>query len=145
MKYSRLIKLLNLSDVKNVLLRQGEKRGIRVHIVHSEWTSLSCLECGNIDRNNRTTQESFRCSECRYEDNADHVGSVNVLNRFNPFHWLGVQANKLYSVDECERISPKKVSRHYLRNILNQYYEAQGFLHHPVLPSEVNSGKSGQL
>jgi putative transposase len=142
MKYSRLVKLLHLSDVKNMLIRQGEKRGIRVHIVHSEWTSQGCPECGNIDRNNRTTQESFKCSECGYEDNADHVGSVNVLDRFNIFHWLGVQANKLYSVDKYSRISPKHVSRHTLLRILNQYYEARGILHHPVLPYEVNSVRS---
>jgi len=139
MKYSRLIKLLHLSNVKNMLLRQGEKRGIRVHIVHSEWTSLSCPECGNINPENRTTQEVFKCTACGYEDNADHVGSVNVLDRFNLFHWLGVQANKLYSIDEYGRISPKKVSRRTLLRILNQYYEARGILHHPVLPSEVNS------
>jgi len=142
MKYSRLVKLLHLSNVKNMLLRQAEKKGIRVHIVHSEWTSLSCPECGNIDKDNRTTQEVFKCTACGYEDNADYVGSVNVLDRFNLFHWLGVQANKLYSVDEYGRISPKKVSKYYLRNILNQYYEARGFLHHPVLPSEVNSVRS---
>jgi putative transposase len=140
MKYSRLVKLLHLSNVKNMLLRQAEKRGIRVHIVHSEWTSQGCPECGNINPNNRTTQEIFKCTNCGYEDNADHVGSVNVLDRFNLFHWLGVQANKLYSVDEYGRISPKKVSRCYLQNILNQYYKARGILHHPVLPSEVNSG-----
>ena len=93
-----------------------------MHTVHSEWTSLSCPECGNIDRNNRTTQESFKCSVCGYEDNADYVGSVNVLERFNLFHWLGVQANKLYSTDKYGRISPKKASMYYLRNILNQYY-----------------------
>jgi putative transposase len=142
MKYSRLVKLLHLSNVKNMLLRQAEKRGIRVHIVHSEWTSLGCPECGNIDKDNRTTQESFKCSECGYEDNADHVASVNVLDRFNLFHWLGVQANELYSVDEYGRISPKHVSRYYLRNVLNQYYEARGILHHPVLPSNVNSVRS---
>jgi Transposase and inactivated derivatives len=142
MKYSRLVKLLHLSDVKNALLRQGEKRGIRVHIVHSEWTSQGCPECGNIDKDNRTTQEVFKCTACSYEDNADYVGSVNVLERFNLFHWLGVQANKLYSVDEYGRISPKHVSRRTLLRILNQYYEARGFLHHLVLPSEVNSVRS---
>jgi len=141
MKYSRLVKLLHLSNVKNMLLIQAEKRGIRVHIVHSEWTSLGCPECGNIDKDNRTTQEVFKCTACGYEDNADHVGSVNVLDRFNLFHWLGVQANKLYSFDEYGRISPKHVSRRTLLRILNQYYEARGFLHHPVLPSEVNSGR----
>jgi len=141
MKYSRLVKLLHLSDVKNALLRQGEKRGIRVHIVHSEWTSQGCPACGNITPNNRTTQEVFRCTACGYEDNADHVGSVNVLDRFNLFYWLGVQANKLYSIDNYSRISPKKVSRYYLRNVLNQYYEERGFLHHPVLSSNVNSGR----
>jgi len=139
MKYSRLVKLLHLSNVKNMLLRQGEKRGIRVHIVHSEWTSVGCPECGNIDKGNRTTQESFKCSECGYEDNADHVGSVNVLERFNLFYEPGVQANRLYSVDEYGRIKPKHISRYTLLRILNQYYEARGFLHHPVLPSNVNS------
>jgi putative transposase len=142
MKYSRLVKLLHLSNVKNMLLRQAEKRGIRVHIVHSEWTSQRCPECGNINPNNRTTQEIFKCKSCRYEDNADHVGSVNVLDRFNLFHWLGVQANKLYSVDEYGRISPKQVGRYTLLNVLNQYYEARGILHHPVLPSNVNSVRS---
>jgi putative transposase len=142
MKYSRLVKLLHLSDVKNALLRQGEKRGIRVHIVHSEWTSQGCPSCGNINPNNRTTQEVFKCTACSYKDNADHVGSTNVLDRFNLFHWLGVQANKLYSVDEYGRILPKHVSRRTLLRILNQYYEARGFLHHPVLPSEVNSVRS---
>jgi len=142
MKYSRLVKLLHLSDVKNAFLRQAEKRGIRVHIVHSEWTSQGCPECGNINPNNRTTQEVFKCTACGYEDNADYVGSVNVLDRFNLFHWLGVQANKLYSIDEYGRISPKHVSRHTLLNVLNQYYKARGFLHHPVLPSEVNSVRS---
>jgi len=142
MKYSRLVKLLHLSNVKNMLLRQGEKRGIRVHIVHSEWTSVGCPECGNIDKNNRTTQESFKCSECGYEDNADHVGSVNVLERFNLFHWLGVQANKLYSVDKYGRIKPKHIGKYALLKILNDYYKAREFLHHPVLPSEVNSVRS---
>jgi len=142
MKYSRLVKLLHLSNVKNMLLRQGEKRGIRVHIVHSEWTSQGCPECGNITPNNRTTQEMFKCTTCGYEDNADYIGSVNVLERLNLFQWLGVQANRLYSIDEYGRISPKKVSRYYLRNILNQYYKARGILHHPVLPSEVNSVRS---
>jgi len=139
MKYSRLVKLLHLSNVKNMLLRQGEKRGIRVHIVHSEWTSLGCPECGNIDKDNRTTQERFKCSECGYEDNADYVGSVNVLDRFNLFYWLGVQANKLYSIDEYGRIKPKHIGKYALLKILNDYYKARGFLHHPVLPSNVNS------
>jgi len=142
MKYSRLVKLLHLSNVKNMLLRQGEKRGIRVHIVHSEWTSQGCPVCGNISPTNRTTQEIFKCTACGYEDNADHVGNVNVLDRFNLFHWLGVQANKLYSIDKYGRISSKHVSRHTLLNVLNQYYEARGILHHPVLPSEVNSVRS---
>lgn len=69
MKYSRLVKLVHLSNVKNMLLRQAEKRGIRVPIVHSEWTSLECPACGNLTSNNRTTQEIFKCTACGYEDN----------------------------------------------------------------------------
>ena len=139
LKYSRLVKLLHLSNVKNFFLRQGEKRGIRVHIVHSNFTSQSCPECGNIDRNNRKTQESFKCTECGYEENADHVGSLNTLERLYLFHWLGVQAKKLYSVDEYGRLKPKHVSKVYLRKILIEYYKARGILHHPVLPYNVNN------
>ncbi|MGC9103173.1 MAG: zinc ribbon domain-containing protein, partial [Desulfurella sp.] len=81
-KYSRLSKLLHLSDVKNKLITQAEKRGIRVHITPSHYTSQTCPVCGHISRSNRKTQEDFECENCRHKANADLNASKNILLRF---------------------------------------------------------------
>ena len=56
-KYSRIVKLLRLSNIKNWMLVQAEKRGIKVHITPSQYTSQQCPICGTIDRENRPNQE----------------------------------------------------------------------------------------
>jgi putative transposase len=44
-------------------------------------TSQTCPCCGHISRDNRQTQAKFLCVECRYENHADVVGAINVLER----------------------------------------------------------------
>jgi putative transposase len=46
-------------------------------------TSQTCPipSCQNVDPLNRTSQSEFKCTKCGYEDNADHVGALNVLTR----------------------------------------------------------------
>ncbi|WP_420212192.1 RNA-guided endonuclease InsQ/TnpB family protein [Burkholderia aenigmatica] len=44
-------------------------------------TSRTCPACGYVSADNRTTQEKFACVECRYEENADVVGALNILAR----------------------------------------------------------------
>jgi putative transposase len=47
--------------------------------VPAAYTSQTCPCCGHISRENRETQALFACVSCGYENNADHVGAVNVL------------------------------------------------------------------
>ncbi|BAX63085.1 cytosine methyltransferase [Burkholderia stabilis] len=42
-------------------------------------TSRTCPCCGHVSADNRRTQSRFKCMECRYEENADVVGAINVL------------------------------------------------------------------
>lgn len=42
-------------------------------------TSQTCPDCGHISGANRRTQALFKCVTCGYENNADHVGAINVL------------------------------------------------------------------
>lgn len=42
-------------------------------------TSRTCPACGHITKDNRKSQALFRCMACGYENNADHVGAINVL------------------------------------------------------------------
>ncbi len=44
-------------------------------------TSRTCPCCGHISADNRRTQAQFLCVECGFEENADVVGAINVLER----------------------------------------------------------------
>jgi putative transposase len=44
-------------------------------------TSRTCPACEHVSGDNRQTQAKFACVECGYENNADVVGAINVLER----------------------------------------------------------------
>ena len=137
-KYSRLSKLLHLSNVKNKLLTQAEKRGIRAHITPSYYTSQTCPNCGCISKDNRKTQEEFKCIKCNYEINADLNASVNMKIRFIS----DVLRKALHNTDEYGRLIPKMFGKYEIQNILMRYYESQEVWHHPVFtPEPLNSTK----
>ena len=54
-KYSRLVRLLRLDSVKDWMKQQSEKKGIRVHLTPSYYSSQQCPKCGLIDKENRET------------------------------------------------------------------------------------------
>ncbi len=47
--------------------------------VPPQYTSQRCPACAHVSADNRRTQALFRCVECGYENNADHVGAINIL------------------------------------------------------------------
>ncbi|SFM68404.1 RNA-guided endonuclease InsQ/TnpB family protein [Rugamonas rubra] len=49
--------------------------------VPSHNTSRTCPRCGHISKDNRRTRAKFLCVECGYENHADVVGAINVLER----------------------------------------------------------------
>ena len=113
-KYSRIVRLLHLSNIKNWIKEQAEKLGIRVHITPSQYTSQQCPICGSIDKANRHTQEKFECKNCGHADNADHNASVNVKNRFTS----NVLKNQLHKQDEYGRLLPYITNKYAIKRIL---------------------------
>ena len=67
----RLCKALNISSFKDIVTHIAMHYGISVSFVHKEYSSQECSHCGYINELNRLSQESFKCVECGYEDNAD--------------------------------------------------------------------------
>lgn len=55
--------------------------GGRVLAVPARNTSRTCPACGHVSQENRRTQARFVCVECGYENNADLVGALNILER----------------------------------------------------------------
>ena len=101
-KYSRLSKILRLSNIKNWMLEQAEKRGIRVHTTPSMYTSQQCPCCGHIDRENRKSWEVFCCTECGYTNNADLNAAINILRRYSSD--VLKKSKILHSFDQFERM-----------------------------------------
>ena len=52
-----------------------------VLVVPAQNTSRTCPACGHVSADNRQTQARFACVGCGYENNADMVGAINILNR----------------------------------------------------------------
>ena len=44
-------------------------------------TSRTCPNCAHVSKDNRLTQAKFLCVDCGYENNADVVGAINILER----------------------------------------------------------------
>ena len=121
-KYSRLLRLLRLGNVKHWLFAQAEKRGIRVHHTNPAYTSQECPRCHHISRENRLTQEEFRCTECGHAGNADFVASQNIRNRVLADVPRGRNAC-IHHFDGFGRATPKPLSYKLVPDVLgNGYY-----------------------
>lgn len=82
-KYKRLMANLHFVDIKNYATRIARKYGISVSLVNSELTSQECSCCHYIDKENRKSQENFKCLNCGFEINADLNASINIKNRLS--------------------------------------------------------------
>lgn len=115
-KYSRLLRLLRLSNLKTWMMRQAEKRGIRVHLTNPAYTSQECPRCHHADRANRTTQETFSCTSCGFTAPADTVAAHNTQERVR-----GVLGPRLHAHDAHGRATPKPMRRDVLKSlVINQ-------------------------
>ena len=56
-------------------------RGGHLIAVPPHNTSQTCPCCGHVSKDNRQTQAKFECVDCGFEENADVVGAINVLER----------------------------------------------------------------
>lgn len=114
-KYSRLNRLLRLSNIKNWFNQQAEKRGIRVHLTSACYSSQQCPKCGYISKDNRPSQEQFKCVNCQHSSNADINASKNLELRFTNV----LLKTKLHTLDEFGRMIPKKIKREVVKKILS--------------------------
>ncbi len=79
--YNRVSNCLNLSSLKNMMEHIAYNYDISISTVHPHYTSKACSVCGCIHDDNRQTQESFKCVECGYVNNADINAAINIKNR----------------------------------------------------------------
>lgn len=74
--YSKAISDVSWSKFINYLEYKTE-----VIKVDAKYSSQECSNCGHISKENRKTQESFKCIKCNHEGNADFEASLTILKR----------------------------------------------------------------
>ncbi len=65
-------------DLQTKIKNKASEHGIEVRLVAPGYTSQRCSKCGHIDKANRPDQETFRCTACGYQTNADYNASQNI-------------------------------------------------------------------
>ncbi len=115
----RLLKLLNLSSLKDKIRALAHKYKINVSFVNPEFTSQCCSKCGFVNKNNRKTQEAFKCLNCNNELNADFNSSVNIKNRV----LADVLQTKLLSFNGYEWNCKSGLKHSTVKNILTEYFD----------------------
>ena len=109
----RLMSILHIVDIKNMAIRIGRKYGITISLTNAEYTSQQCSKCGHIHKDNRKTQEKFKCINCGYEENADLNASINIRERINS----DVLRNSLHIESEKNKYIPKAKNHSEVKEI----------------------------
>lgn len=71
----------NYRELLEIIQMRSEENRVSFRNVNPYKTSQQCPHCSHTERDNRSG-EKFRCLRCGYANQADIVGSLNILDRF---------------------------------------------------------------
>ncbi|MCP4344445.1 MAG: IS200/IS605 family element transposase accessory protein TnpB [Desulfobacterales bacterium] len=71
----------NYRELLNIIQMRCEENRVSFRSVNPFETSQKCPACTHVQRENRNGEE-FKCLKCGYSEQADFVGSLNILHRF---------------------------------------------------------------
>lgn len=63
------------------IINKCEIDRVEVAFIDPSYTSQLCRKCGHTSKSNRSG-EVFKCEKCGFSGNADHLASLNILDRF---------------------------------------------------------------
>jgi putative transposase len=66
-------------QLRSLLSYKAESAGRTLVVVNPRHTSLTCAQCGHVNKKNRVIQAAFRCCSCAHEDHADSNAALNIL------------------------------------------------------------------
>jgi len=121
-KSNRMLSTFARGQLQQRLMEQLNWYGYAFKEIEPAYTSQVCPHCFNLNKENRDGK-IFKCTECGYENDADHVGSINIRQRA-----FETELSKF-----CEKYKYNKEQRH---NAIKEYYE--------IKQKEYLNTKSGQ-
>ena len=76
--------------------------GIPVVLVNPRGTSHICPECGHNERANRPNRDTFRCVQCGFSGDADHIAAINIAARAVEVNQRIVACNEVKAITGIE-------------------------------------------
>ena len=67
------------SQLLQFMYYKAEEADRTIIAVNPQYTSQKCSQCKYISKQNRTTQNKFKCIQCGYLENADINAANNIL------------------------------------------------------------------
>ena len=74
--------------------------GIPVVLINPSGTSHICPECKHNERANRPDRDTFRCVQCGFSGNADHIAAINIAARAVEVNQRIVACNEVEAIRE---------------------------------------------
>lgn len=76
--HDSFLKTWSYYDLQEKIKYKAQEYGIDVIMINPKHTSQRCHHCGYISKDNRKTQEQFKCVNCGHTTNADLNASRNI-------------------------------------------------------------------
>ena len=115
---NKIFRLCHFGEIKDMFKRIGRKYSVPVSFVPSYYTSQICPVCGHIDRNNRRTQEDFKCVSCGNTALAD-TKSAEIIS---VLYASAVLRNVLLKKDDTGAYVPRSnLSKDKVYDVLQKY------------------------
>jgi IS605 OrfB family transposase len=68
-------------QLANYIEYKAKIAGVEVIRIDRKNTSRTCSNCGFCSKNNRITQEKFKCKKCKFQINADYNAAINISRK----------------------------------------------------------------
>ena len=119
MKYSRLIRMLRLSKIKDWLIEQSHKFGIIVHLTNPAYSSQECNVCHHIDKKNRD-RDTFKCLNCGHSEHSDYNSCKTLFSR--TFGNVSPKLHDNFSINNYIFLTPKKLNHKKIKLLIEEHY-----------------------
>lgn len=77
-KNDAFLKTWSYFDLQQKIEYKAKELGLNVRYIKPNYTSQRCNRCGVINKENRTTQDQFKCTSCGHKTHADLNAARNI-------------------------------------------------------------------
>jgi len=116
-----------LSTFREYLQQKADERNVMVVYINPAYTSQACAECEHVEKDNRSTRDTFVCRNCGHTNHADWNAAENILARGlaefgNACHYLyTIDKEQLKHLAKSLAANDKTWVRKHCENLLKRY------------------------